>query len=126
MRKHFMIALMALACGAMMAACGGKSQNEPVLADTTIQEEPMADTVKYLGNGFEADSQAEYVVAGDQLVCVVEGEKVYENLNAEVFYGDTMPEALKELEEGAVLLSGSVIDRMNHGEKNNCWIKVVK
>lgn len=125
MRKYFKTALFVLACGLIMSSCGGKNQNE-VVEDTTMQEAVVVDTVKYVGNGFSADSQAEYVVAGDQLVCVVEGDQTYENLNAVVFYGDTMPEELNNLEEGAVLLSGSVVDRMNHGEKNNCWIKVIR
>lgn len=125
MRKYFKTALFVLACGLIMSSCGGKNQNE-VVEDTTMQEAVVVDTVKYVGNGFERDSQAEYVVAGDQLVCVVEGDQTYENLNAVVFYGDTMPEELNNLEEGAVLLSGSVVDRMNHGEKNNCWIKVIR
>lgn len=124
MKKVFFSALLALACSAMMTACNNNPAHETT-EDSTAVEAPVIDTVKYFGNGLTEGSQAEYIIAGDQ-VTIVEGDQTYEGLNTEVFYGETMPEELNNLEEGAVVLQGSVVDRMNHGEKNNCWIKVIR
>lgn len=124
MKHRILTALVAFASGLLFAACAGNQAEEIVLDTLPVESLPVADTVKYFGNGFAAESTAEYLLVGDQLVSVVEGEQAYDNLDAQVYYGETIPEELGTLAEGATLLHGTVIDRMNHGEKNNCWIVV--
>lgn len=120
-----MYALMALACGAMMTACCGSSDEPKADEDTLVEvvaTEDMAEeaAVKYYDN----ENEAVMLIANDKVVELEFNGEVKENLEATVLYGEERPAELGELEEGATLFHGQVVDRMYHGDNTTCWVVV--
>lgn len=128
MKKLYMFAMAALACGAMIACCGNKNE-EPVADTLAVEEAATVDTLKYVGYPHGDEMAVEFLVANDQLVMVMangEEKPVLEKKQAMVVYGEAEPTAVadslaKEYKHVKTVQT-SVMDRMNHGEKNNAWI----
>lgn len=125
MKKIFFAA--AFMAAFMMTACNNNTNTENT--DTIIEEVPTVDTLKYVAYPHGDDMAVELLVANDQLVgamCNGEEKPCMMQKESMVVYGEEDPTAvvdsLKQSYKMVKCISASVMDRMNHGEKNNAWI----
>lgn len=123
-----MIFAAAMLAGALMTTSCNQNANTEEVMDSVV-EEVVVDTLKYVANPMGDDQTVEFLIAEDQLVgamcngeekpCVMKKESV-------VVYGEAEPTALvdslKQSYKMVKCFNASVVDRMNHGEKNNAWI----
>ncbi|MCQ2281172.1 MAG: hypothetical protein MJZ99_00885 [Bacteroidales bacterium] len=126
MKKMFFAAAM-LAGAFFMTACNNNATD--VVLDSVTDEPEVVDTLKYVANPMNDDQTVEFLIANDKLVgamangeekcCVMKKESV-------VVYGEAEPTALvdslKQSYKMVKCINASVVDRMNHGEKNTAWI----
>lgn len=127
MKKMFFAAAL-LAGAMMMTACNQNANTEEVM-DTMVEENEVIDTLKYVANPMGDDQTVEFLIANDQLVgAMANGEEKACVMKKEsmVVYGEAEPTALvdslKQSYKMVKYFNTSVVDRMNHGEKNNAWI----
>lgn len=125
--KKMIFAAVMLAGAMMMTSCNQNANTEEVV--DSVVDEVVVDTLKYVANPMGDDQTVEFLIAEDQLVgamcngeekpCVMKKESV-------VVYGEAEPTALvdslKQSYKMVKCFNASVVDRMNHGEKNNAWI----
>ena len=125
--KKMIFAATMLAGAMMMTSCNQNANTEEVM--DSVVEEVVVDTLKYVANPMGDDETVEFLIANDQLVgamangeekpCVMKKESV-------IVYGEAEPTALvdslKQCYKMVKCFNASVVDRMNHGEKNNAWI----
>lgn len=123
MKKIFFAA--AIFGAMMMTACNQNANTEEVM--DTMVEEQVVDTMKYAY--MEGEQNIEFMVADDQLVgamCNGEEKPCVMKKESMVIYGENAPEAvldsLKQSYKMVKCFPAQVMDRMNHGEKNNAWI----
>lgn len=125
--KKMIFAAAMLAGALMMTSCNQNANTEEVM--DSVVEEVAVDTLKYVANPMGDDETVEFLIANDQLVgamangeekpCVMKKESV-------IVYGEAEPTALvdslKQSYKMVKCINAQVMDRMNHGEKNNAWI----
>lgn len=125
--KKMIFAATMLAGAMMMTSCNQNANTEEVV--DSVVDEVVVDTLKYVANPMGDDETVEFLIANDQLVgamangeekpCVMKKESV-------IVYGEAEPTALvdslKQSYKMVKCFNASVVDRMNHGEKNNAWI----
>lgn len=125
--KKMIFAATMLAGAMMMTSCNQNANTEEVM--DSVVEEVVVDTLKYVANPMGDDETVEFLIANDQLVgamangeekpCVMKKESV-------IVYGEAEPTALvdslKQSYKMVKCINAQVMDRMNHGEKNNAWI----
>lgn len=126
MKKMFLAA--ALLAGAMMMTSCNQNANTEEVMDSAV-EEMVVDTLKYVANPMGDDQTVEFLIADDQLVgamCNGEEKACVMQKESMVIYGEEEPTAvvdsLKQNYKMVKCFNASVVDRMNHGEKNNAWI----
>lgn len=125
--KKMIFAAAMLAGALMMTSCNQNANTEEVV--DSVVDEVVVDTLKYVANPMGDDETVEFLIANDQLVgamangeekpCVMKKESV-------IVYGEAEPTALvdslKQSYKMVKCINAQVMDRMNHGEKNNAWI----
>lgn len=125
--KKMIFAATMLAGAMMMTSCNQNANTEEVV--DSVVDEVVVDTLKYVANPMGDDETVEFLIANDQLVgamangeekpCVMKKESV-------IVYGEAEPTALvdslKQSYKMVKCINAQVMDRMNHGEKNNAWI----
>lgn len=125
--KKMIFAAAILSGAMMMTSCNQNANTEEVM--DTVVEEVVVDTLKYVANPMGDDQTVEFLIADDQLVgamCNGEEKPCVMHKESMVVYGEAEPTAivdsLKQTYKMVKCFSASVVDRMNHGEKNNAWI----
>lgn len=124
-----MIFAAAMFTGAMMMTACNQNANTEEVMDTLVEEVAVVDTLKYAANPMGDEQTVEFLIAEDQLVgamCNGEEKPCVMQKESMVVYGEAEPTAvvdsLKQSYKMVKCINAQVMDRMNHGEKNNAWI----